>query len=143
MHCHNVNTHPRDREAGVKTLCNCVNTCIVKTTWLTENVVRFRGVKKCWNHLEITESLSGFRNRGVPVYWDFYTMKIEAEESGPSQLSGFEGIPVYWGSGFEGFHCTYIDVIWYLSSLTFECVISAYFQSHTNIYALVILIIQQ
>jgi len=41
------------------------------------------------------ESLSGFRNRGVRVYLDFYTKKIEAEESGPSQLSGFDGIPVY------------------------------------------------
>ena len=34
-----------------------------------------------------------------------YTMKIEAENSGPSQLFCFKGIPVYWGSGFEEFHC--------------------------------------
>ena len=44
--------------------------------------------------LEIIESLFGFRSRGVPVYQDFYTMKIEAENSGPRHLSGF-----------EGFHC--------------------------------------
>jgi len=30
-------------------------------------------------------------------------MKIEAENLGPSQLFGFEGILVYSGSGFEGF----------------------------------------
>jgi len=82
----------------MKTLCNCVNTCIVKTIWVTTNVVRFRGVV-----------LKSFRkNRKlvpVPEKRGFYTMKIEAEESGPSQLSGFEGIPVYWGFGFEGFHC--------------------------------------
>ena len=36
-----------------------------------------------------------FRSRGVPVYQDFYTMKIGAENSGPRHLSGFEGIPVY------------------------------------------------
>ena len=46
--------------------------------------------------------LPELRGSGLP---GFYTMKIEAEESGPSLLSGFEGIPVYWGSGFEGFHC--------------------------------------
>ena len=34
----------------------------------------------------------------VPVYQDFYTMKIEAENSGPRHLSGFEGIPVSRGS---------------------------------------------
>jgi len=49
--------------------------------------------------------LTSFRNnrklvrfpylRGVPVYMDVYTMKIEAEKSGPRYLSGFEGIPVY------------------------------------------------
>ena len=43
------------------------------------------------------------RGSGLPEF--LYFMNIEAEESGPSQLSGFEGIPVYWGSGFEGFHC--------------------------------------
>ena len=30
---------------------------------------------------------------------------MEAENSGPNHLFGLEGIPVYWGSGFEGFHC--------------------------------------
>ena len=44
------------------------------------------------------EGLYGFRNSGVPVYQDFYTMKIEAENSGPSQLFCFEGIPVSRGS---------------------------------------------
>ena len=52
-------------------------------------------VKTLCSCLEIIESLSGFRNREVPVYQDFYTMKIEVEESGPSQLYGLEGIPVY------------------------------------------------
>ena len=49
------------------------------------------------------------------VSLDFYTMKIEAEESGPSQLSGLEGIPVYRGSGFEGFHCTAVNRITWIS----------------------------
>jgi len=35
-------------------------------------------------------------------------MKKEAENSGPRHLSGFEGIPVDCGSGFEGFHCIYL-----------------------------------
>ena len=43
--------------------------------------------------------LKSFRNNRklvrFPEKRGFYTMKIEAEESGPSQLSGFEGIPVY------------------------------------------------
>ena len=55
--------------------------------------------------VEISERLSGYRNRGVPVYRDFYTMKVEGENLGPSQLVRFEGIPVYRGSDFEGFHC--------------------------------------
>ena len=84
----------------VKTLCSqhlyCQN---------IKNVVRFRGVKLCWNPLEIIENFSGFRSRGVPVYLDFYTMKIEAENSGPKHLSDFEGILIYWRSGLEGFHC--------------------------------------
>jgi len=40
--------------------------------------------------VEIVESLSG--------YWDFYTMKIKGKQSEPSQLAGFEGIPVLRGS---------------------------------------------
>ena len=32
-------------------------------------------------------------------------MIIEAEYLGPRHLSGFKGIPVYWGSGLEGCHC--------------------------------------
>ena len=52
--------------------------------------------------------VSGLRSRGVPIYQDCYTMKIEAEHSGPRHLSGFEGIPVDCGSGFEGFHCIYL-----------------------------------
>ena len=30
----------------------------------------------------------------IMLYRDFYTMKIEAENSRPRHLSGFEGIPV-------------------------------------------------
>ena len=49
--------------------------------------------------------LNSFRNnrklvqsRGVPVYRDFYTMKIEAEISGPRHL---------WREfRFRGFHCS-------------------------------------
>ena len=37
-------------------------------------------------------------------------MIIEAENSGSRHLSGVEGIPVYWGSGLEGFHCTYFSI---------------------------------
>ena len=49
--------------------------------------------------------LKSFRNNrklvrfsiGVPVYRDFYSMKLEAEYLEPRDLSGFEGIPVYRG----------------------------------------------
>jgi len=57
------------------------------------------------------ESLSGLRNRGVPVYQDFYTIKNEGKKSGPSQLFSFEEILVYRGSGFEGFYCKWISQI--------------------------------
>jgi len=43
--------------------------------------------------------LSGFGLTG------FYTMKKGGEESGPRHLSVFKGIPVSWGSVFEGFNC--------------------------------------
>ena len=66
-------------------MCSCVNTRIVKTSFVTKDVVRFRGVKLSRNN----------RNSGVPVSRDFYTMKREAENSGRSKLFGFEGIPVY------------------------------------------------
>ena len=53
--------------------------------------------------------IEGFRNRWVPVYWDFNTMKIEGGNRDLiSQLFGFKGISVYHGSSFEGFHCTFI-----------------------------------
>ena len=40
-------------------------------------------------------------------------MKIEAENSGPRQLFGFGEIPVYWGYGFEGFHCiVFVESNW-------------------------------
>ena len=47
-------------------------------------------------------------------------MKIEAENSGPKHLFGFEGIPVYWGSSFEGFHCTPKDQLTILLGELFE-----------------------
>ena len=52
------------------------------------------------NCLEIVESLSSSQSRGVPFYWDFYTVKIEGKKSAPGQLFGFEGIPVYQGYWF-------------------------------------------
>ena len=53
------------------------------------------------------QSLFGFRSRELPGYQDLYTMKIEGEQSGPRHLSGFDGIPVYWGSSLKGFQCTH------------------------------------
>ena len=44
------------------------------------------------------KSLSGFRNRGVPVYRDFYTMKIEAENCWVSREFRFTEVLVLRGS---------------------------------------------
>ena len=76
-HRYNVNTHPIDCYLNE-----------VTTGHGCENLVS----------KQLIESLSGFRSRGDPVYQDFYTMKIEGKKSGPRHLSGFEGIPVQWGS---------------------------------------------
>jgi len=40
----------------------------------------------------------------------FITLKIEVKNSGPTESSGFMGIPVLRGSGLEGFYCICIVV---------------------------------
>ena len=49
--------------------------------------------------------LKSFRNNRKLVRFPVYIENREDKKSGSSQLFGFEGIPVYWGFGFEGFYC--------------------------------------